>query len=279
MTTFSRILCAVDLSPSSHEALKLATALAGDRASLAICHVVDHDRLAAELGKQADSERLLEELRASAELALEAWRAEAALHCPSAEAHWLAGTSVWHTIKTFAERLGADLIVVGEGARRGGMLGSVAERVLRHAPCSVLVVSGAAPPLARLLCAVDFSAPAHAAMLAAADLAVDRGASLALVHALPDLSSGMIELARQAAEAKLRAWQAEAQERVHAPVEARFVAGRPAEEIVEVARHGNHDLVMAGSHGNAGLSRAILGSVAERIVRLAHRSVLVVKKE
>ena len=276
--TFGRILCAVDLSPSSREALKLATALAGDRATLGICHVFEHDRVATELGKLPDADRLLEELRAGTELALEEWRSEAAEICPSAEAHWLAGASIWHTITTFAERFGADLVVVGEGARRSAMLGSVAERVVRHASSSVLVVSGAAPPLARLLCAVDFSAPAHEAMLAAADLAVERGASLALVHVLPDTSSGMIELAREAAKDKLRAWQAEAQERAHASVEARFVAGRPAEEIVEVARHGNHDLVIAGSHGHAGLSRAILGSVAERIVRLAHRSVLVVKK-
>ena len=53
------------------------------------------------------------------------------------------------------------------------------------------------------------------------------------------------------------------------------VSGRPAESIV--AESVNHDLVVAGSLGRTGLKRALVGSVAETVVRLAHCPVLVVR--
>ena len=53
------------------------------------------------------------------------------------------------------------------------------------------------------------------------------------------------------------------------------VSGRPAESIV--AESANHDLVVSGSLGRTGLKRALMGSVAETVVRLAHCPVLVVR--
>ena len=53
------------------------------------------------------------------------------------------------------------------------------------------------------------------------------------------------------------------------------VSGRPAEAIV--AESANHDLVVSGSLGRTGVKRALMGSVAETVVRLAHCPVLVVR--
>ena len=53
--------------------------------------------------------------------------------------------------------------------------------------------------------------------------------------------------------------------------------GSPASTIAEMARQEGADLIVVGSHGRAGLDRLILGSVAERVVRLASGPVLVVK--
>lgn len=60
-------------------------------------------------------------------------------------------------------------------------------------------------------------------------------------------------------------------------VERRVAVGRPFEQIVETARCEAADLIVMGTHGRAGLGHVILGSVAERVVRLAPCPVLTVK--
>jgi nucleotide-binding universal stress UspA family protein len=54
--------------------------------------------------------------------------------------------------------------------------------------------------------------------------------------------------------------------------------GSPANEIADIAASTGADLIVVTSHGRTGLVRAALGSVAERIVRLANCPVLVLKK-
>ena len=61
------------------------------------------------------------------------------------------------------------------------------------------------------------------------------------------------------------------------PLELRVVFGRPFERIVETAVQEKVALIVMGTHGRTGLSRLALGSVAERVVRLAPCSVLTVK--
>jgi nucleotide-binding universal stress UspA family protein len=53
----------------------------------------------------------------------------------------------------------------------------------------------------------------------------------------------------------------------------------PSEAILAVAREIGADLIVMGTHGHTGLKHALLGSVAERTVRLAPCSVLTVKEE
>ena len=57
------------------------------------------------------------------------------------------------------------------------------------------------------------------------------------------------------------------------PLETKVSIGRPAEAICQEA--ANHDLVIVGTHGRTGLARALIGSVAERIVRHAPSPVLI----
>ena len=59
------------------------------------------------------------------------------------EAHVVEGVHIAEAIAAAAERIGADLIIMGTHGRTGlkhAFLGSVAERTLRHAPCPVLTV-------------------------------------------------------------------------------------------------------------------------------------------
>ena len=60
-------------------------------------------------------------------------------------------------------------------------------------------------------------------------------------------------------------------------VETRVELGMPAERIAEIAGDEHADQVVVGSHGRRGFERFLLGSIAERVVRLAPCSVLVVK--
>ena len=54
-------------------------------------------------------------------------------------------------------------------------------------------------------------------------------------------------------------------------------SGDPREVIVEKAKELNAELIVMGTHGRRGLSRALMGSVAETVTRTAHCSVLVVR--
>jgi nucleotide-binding universal stress UspA family protein len=53
--------------------------------------------------------------------------------------------------------------------------------------------------------------------------------------------------------------------------------GSPWEQILEAAREIGADLVVVGTHGRRGVSHVIMGSVAERVVRLSHLPVLTVR--
>lgn len=61
-------------------------------------------------------------------------------------------------------------------------------------------------------------------------------------------------------------------------VEYRLVTGDPADAVVRLAEDDDVDLIVLGSHGRTGLTRLLMGSVAEAIVRKAHCPVLVYKQ-
>jgi len=57
----------------------------------------------------------------------------------------------------------------------------------------------------------------------------------------------------------------------------RIITGRPADKLAALAQEVGAEQIVVGSHGRRGFERFLLGSVAERVLRLAHCSVLVVK--
>ncbi len=62
-------------------------------------------------------------------------------------------------------------------------------------------------------------------------------------------------------------------------VEYRFVDGEPATETVRAAEETGCNLIVLGTHGRTGLSRLVLGSVAEQVLRRAHCVVVTVRAE
>ncbi len=138
-----------------------------------------------------------------------------------------------------------------------------------------------------ICCPIDFSDASRAAMETAADLARRFGATLTLLHAYPVpgytfpdgsvvASSRMLqELADQAAK-HVGEWKRQAQGMGVPTVNAETLVGEPASEIVSYARDHGVDLLVLGTHGRTGLEHALMGSVAERVVRRARCPVLTV---
>jgi nucleotide-binding universal stress UspA family protein len=195
----------------------------------------------------------------------------------SVETRCVHGDSVGEAICEAASD--ADLCVVGTHGRAGLahlVLGSVAEQVIRHAPCSVLTVRPTVDaeqfPL-RILCAVDATEPIDAGLEQAASLAARFGASLMLLHVHETTSApfGDPHHARSLRELeRLRVALDELRSsRVPFAATEVLIAESAADAIVEHARRGGFDLVVVASRRLAGLTRLLLGSVAEKVTRHA----------
>lgn len=136
-----------------------------------------------------------------------------------------------------------------------------------------------------ILVPTDFDEPAAAAMKVALDMARDFGARLTLLHVyeIPAYSyySGPspVEFAaalEKAAREKM-AETALAAQKVLPSVHSLLCEGDPAREILNQIPKLNADLLVIGTHGRRGLSHLLLGSVAEKLVRLASVPVMTVR--
>jgi nucleotide-binding universal stress UspA family protein len=142
---FTKILVATDLDKTSKEAVTAAAHLAREqRASLYIVNVV-LDPMTQPWALEAygiDFPRLVEDLRHGSLAQLKQVVAGIKPELPSVRPEVLVGAPASEIVQ-YAREQGVDLIVVGTHGRgpvRRAFLGSVAERVVREAPCPVLVV-------------------------------------------------------------------------------------------------------------------------------------------
>jgi nucleotide-binding universal stress UspA family protein len=201
-----------------------------------------------------------------------------------------------------AEEVPCDLIVMGTHGRTGlgrVLLGSVAEQVVRKAPCPVLTVkvpaanAGFTPdfpysigdvmlPIRIILHPTDFSESAGNAFRLACSLARDHGAQLVVLHvAAPQVSGyagGVLIPPPEGYLDELRAKLSGLQARdPKVRVEHRLVVGDPASEILRAASEPRCDVIVMGTHGRTGLGRLLMGSVAEQVVRRAPCPVVTVR--
>lgn len=193
-----------------------------------------------------------------------------------------------------ATELHVDLVVTGSRDRTGlrrWLLGSVAEAVVRAAPCSVLVARPGDPErgFQRLVVGTDFSPPSEIAIERAYDIA-SAGAELELVHcfhtAFPAAQPDQLPLGPDPATLHAQL-STDAQVRGEALLARTARPGFTTRFVLrdDTARHGlcdlaeerHADLIVVGSHGHRGVRRALLGSAAEAVVRHAPCSVLVAR--
>src|SRR5262245_52486758 len=123
--------------------------------------------------------------------------------------------------------------------------------------------------ISNLLFATDFSETATGARSLAALMAAEKGARLHLVHVVPNLMDPAPATALLQSEARAVAQSG-------AVIETALLRGSAAAAIVRYARANAIDMIVIGTHGRTGLSRVLLGSVAEAVLRLAPCPVLAV---
>ncbi len=296
---FQKILCPVDFSESSDQALDYALALGkrhGGRVS--VMHV-----LPTVLADPDVYPYLIEPVLASADARDRAYRQlgdfvhRALADGIGAEVILEDGDVVEEVLKR-VERLEADLVVMGTHGRRGFrrlLLGSVTERVLRQSEAPVLSISPSAPkigtdrgPFQRILCPVDFS-PSSLAGLSVGLALRQENAELLVLHVVefylpPALGEavafdvtelrGRHRLQGQAKLEELVSEEARAHTRLETVV---LESGSPYQEILKTAEREECDLIVMGVAGRSSADLVFFGSTANHVVRAAACPVLTVR--
>lgn len=295
MASVPKVLVALDFGDASLEALRQARQLAhGTGGALAACHVLpaEYDLSLlfpgrvpdASADSAADDEKTRRALEEHARDKLGLELSEIFIERGSAYAQIVRRAEAW----------GATFIVAGSHNRTGisrVFLGSVAERVARHAHCSVLVARPS-PTTGLVVAATDLSDPSLPAIAAGAEAARRADGQLVVVSALewtnamPAPSAGLIggmpvlpppEMQAEVRSA-LRTTLEGALGRAGAIGNVQVLEGPVAPSIVDCANRLNASLIVVGTHGRTGLARLAIGSVAEQVIRSAQCSVLAVRE-
>lgn len=171
-----------------------------------------------------------------------------------------------------------DLIVVGTGQKTGlGRLGSVSSVIVNDAPQSVVCV----PPHASL---ATITVPRLRSSLVATDLSQFANRAVAYAFSLtpPDGDVHIVHVVKESAEVNetelLRTLQNLAPENATQKLHVHVVRGDEAAPTLAqcAARHGV-DVICISSHGRSGIARALVGSVADQLLRATRLPVLVLR--
>lgn len=286
---FTKILCPTDFSPGSQQALRAAVRIANEMsAELVLAHVWYIPPMGF-AGEFTFSPSVLQEMTDEAQQGLDAAVREASAAGAKCVSGKMLNGAPWVEIVSLLERDAFDLCVIGTHGRSGLariLLGSVAEKVVRHAPCSVLAVrpEGGVTSFAHALVPTDFSESAEHALELAPQVVRPEGA-VTLLHVLelPVAYSGKVpdvEFSRDLDKrAAIALDQAAARIKGKARVATASRIGYPGAQILAALDDDRSiDLVVMGSHGRTGIKRALMGSVAEKVVRHARCPVLVTRK-
>jgi nucleotide-binding universal stress UspA family protein len=280
-----RIVCPVDFSPFSARALEHALRVARVLgARLLVLHVVPplpSLREGSGFPFVDAPEEIARAQRATAEDELQRLCAPFSGHGVPLETRVEEGDPA-RSIRAFAQNWPADLLVMGTHGRGGFerfVLGSVAEKVIRSAPCAVLAVPrdsrepDAAPGFHRIVCGLDLTDTSAHTLRTALALAAENTARLTILHvleglpagaiprfpvALPDLGPLRRDLVAGAHEA-LRLMVPQDAGRL-CSLDLRVESGTPWRELVRLAEETKADLVVVGAHARRGGGNSYLGA-------------------
>ncbi len=269
---FERFLVATDGSEFSAGAVREALSMAKKcGARVRIVSVVASEEY------ESFGEQLLKKELDTARQHLDKVATQAVAAGVACETQVVQASEIYQEIVHEAERMQADLIVMGRRGRRGLarlMLGDVTFNVIGHARCSVLVVPRAAELAGRhFVVASDGSRFGDAAAAATGNLAKFCRTPVTVVSVTqPSHSAERREEAQRAVNRIVAFLKKEGIE-----TQGAVPHGRPDDMIVQAAQQKGADLIVMGSHGRTGLERVLLGSTTERVINLTPTAVLVVK--
>lgn len=285
---FQKIICPVEFSEDSDEALRYAVALAKDyRAELVVLHCTDKASLSEFAGRSAIKVKLER---------LVAKHAQAGGVSQFSARLALVEGNPAEAITEKAAELAADLIVMRSRRRpNAALLGSTAEAVSRSAPCPVLVshsqeqdwvVNEGGIQLRRILVAYDFSGDSELALAYGLSLAQEYQTELHLLHVLPERGkyrAPELEYLPMVSEVKSTTAATRLSHILPAEAlawcESREVLreGLPYREILDYAEEQRIDLVCLGASGSDYGRRTLFGSNADRVLRQAPCPMLIAR--
>jgi nucleotide-binding universal stress UspA family protein len=212
-----------------------------------------------------------------------------------ATAHVLAGDAD-HQLILAADDWKSDLLVIGSRGLTGladFVMGSVARNVAKHAHCSVLVARAPEHGFRRMLLALDSSTHAAQAAELAGRLPLPPQTAIDLIHVVrpprPVLDGGfftdgylveaLVEAQRQQKEwgEQMLASVSETLAKDERETAIEIRTGDPATEILSAAAEKGVDLIVAGARGESLIEHLLTGSVADRLLKKATCSVLLVR--
>lgn len=291
-----RILVPTDFSPLSEAAFAPAVAIAKKYgAEITVIHIIDALEYNASYpyldlsSHHQQIQRLTQEhLANAAELLV-------AAGAPKVHTTYRVGTP-FREVTNEVEQEGYDLLVVathGFSGFRRFVVGSVAESIVRRAKCPVLTVhsSGIAVDfsLRRILVPTDLSPSGDAAVAEADTIAAQFGATIELffVDTPPVYGPGPSPMfGLPVTPAEVDSLRGSFENHLNSLAKSLTTKGftirveeatHPSEAIAARAKEGGFDAIFMGSHGRRGLQAWVVGSVAERVVRIAEVPVLVLK--
>jgi nucleotide-binding universal stress UspA family protein len=288
--SFKRILCPVDLSSESSQALRYAIALAkAYDAKLFVLHCLD----GAEVPGNSDPTHLQQVLESFIRSKVGA----PLVARPIWENIIIEGQAEAEIARVAAE-LRADLIVMRSRRRpyAAALLGSVAESVCRTAPCPILVTHPQEREwvgettneigLDSVLVAYDFSSDSELALSYGLSLAQEYRAELHVLHVLPTQPrqsspeiAGLPLVAQTAFQNAVFALKGAVPGTSATGVTIRHAVreGRPYREVLAYAEEQNSDLVCMGASGTGFGMRALFGSNVDRVLRQAPCPILIAR--
>lgn len=197
--------------------------------------------------------------------------------------------NVWEVISNQIKEKSVDLIVVGTRGRTGfgkTVLGSVAEQILRQAPCPVLTVgphvnlwSDEYAKMREILYATDLAVDYPAAAPYALSLAQENQAHLVLLHVIEDSKAGDLVDSPEVAEWKERKLQKLVPPQAGLWCDPTYIVeqGRAAEKILDVSKRRHTDLIVLGARPAGWLATHLNAGTVHNIVSQANCPVLTVR--
>jgi len=186
----------------------------------------------------------------------------------------------WHHIVQVAKELDVNLILMGSGEKGRGdkfKLGTTSENVIRHTDVPVWIIKNDTPASIRnIICPIDFSGPSKRALTNAIHIARTFEAALKVITVIAPLAETFLGLGslmdseqklieeKQKLDFKEFLNEFDFKGTAHS---IEILQGKPSQEILKSITTAANSLLIMGTTGKSGISKILMGSVTEKVIR------------